>query len=71
MGKKVDKEGSGWTAGGMDQQDGARKPWLWSPVTEKGSTRTHVSACGWQAAGEGRSVMAHAVLVAGEVTTGV
>ena len=23
MGKKVDKEGSGWTAGGMEQQDGA------------------------------------------------
>ena len=41
MGKKVDKEGSGWTAGGMEQQDGAGRPWMWSPVTGKGSTRPH------------------------------
>ena len=41
MGKKVDKEGSRWTAGGMEQQDDAAQPWLWSPVTGKGSTRPH------------------------------
>ena len=35
MGKKVDKEGSGWTAGGMEQQDGAGRAWMWSPVTGK------------------------------------
>ena len=40
MGKKVDKEGSGWTTGGMEQQDDAGQPWLWSPVTGKGSTPT-------------------------------
>ena len=28
MGKKVDKEGSGWTAGGMEQQDGVRRAWI-------------------------------------------
>ena len=42
MGKKVDKEGLGWTTGGVEQQDGAGRPWLWSPVTGKGSTRPHV-----------------------------
>ena len=41
MGKKVDKEGLGWTAGGMEQQDGAGRPWMWSPVTGRGSTRPH------------------------------
>ena len=35
MGKKVDKEGSGWTAGVMKQQGGAGRAWMWSPVTEK------------------------------------
>ena len=28
MGKKVDKEGSGWTVGGMEQQDGAGRAWI-------------------------------------------
>ena len=28
MGKKVDKEGSGRTVGGMDQQDGAGRAWI-------------------------------------------
>ena len=41
MGKNVDKEGSGWTAGGIEQQDGVGRPCMWSPVTEKGATRPH------------------------------
>ena len=41
MGKKVDEEGSGWTAGGIEQQDGAGRPCMWSPVTRKGATRPH------------------------------
>ena len=28
MGKKVDKEGSGWTAGGMELQDGVGRAWI-------------------------------------------
>ena len=28
MGKKVDKEGSGWAIGGMEQQDGAGRAWI-------------------------------------------
>ena len=28
MGKKVDKEGSRWTAGRMEQQDDARRAWI-------------------------------------------
>ena len=28
MGKKVDKEDSGWTVGGMEQQDGAGRAWI-------------------------------------------
>lgn len=41
MGQKVDKEGSGWTAGGIEQQDGAGRPCVWSPVTRKGAMRPH------------------------------
>ena len=71
MGKKVDKEDSGWTIGGMEQQDGVGRPWLWSPVTRKGSTLTHAPARGRQATGEGRRVTACAMLVAGGVAIGV
>ena len=28
MGKKVDKEGSGWSVEGMEQQDGAERAWI-------------------------------------------
>ena len=41
MSQKVDKEGSGWTAEGIEQQDGAGRPCVWSPVTGKGATRPH------------------------------
>ena len=41
MGKKVDEEGSGWTAGGIEQQVGVERPCMWSPVTGKGATRPH------------------------------
>ena len=41
MGQKVDKEGSGWTARGIKQQDGVGRPCVWSPVTGKGATRPH------------------------------
>ena len=41
MGKKVDEEGSGWTAGGIEQQDGVGRPCMWSPVTRKGATHPH------------------------------
>ena len=41
MGKNVDKEGSGWTVGVMEQQDGAGRAWMWSPVTGKWSTHPH------------------------------
>ena len=44
MGKKVDEEGSGWTAGGIEQQDGAGRPCMWSPVTGKGATRPHAQS---------------------------
>ena len=51
MGKKVDKEGSGWTAGGIEQQDGAGQPCMWSPITGKGATcpQAHSRACAWTA----------------------
>ena len=41
MGKKVDEEGSGWTVGGIEQQDGAGRPCMWSPVIGKGATCPH------------------------------
>ena len=41
MGKKVDKEGSGWTVGGIEQQNGAGRPSMWSPITGNGATRPH------------------------------
>ena len=41
MGKKVDKEGSGWTAGGIVQQDGTGRAWTWSLGTGKWPTRPH------------------------------
>ena len=71
MGKKVDKEGSGWTARGMEQQDGVGRPWMWSPITGKGSTCTHTPARGRQASVERRHVTARAVLFADGVATGV
>ena len=41
MGQKVDKEGLRWTVGGIERQDGAERPYVWSPVTGKGATRPH------------------------------
>ena len=41
MGKKVDKEGLGWTAGGIEQQDGAGRAWMWSPDIGKWPMRPH------------------------------
>ena len=51
MGQKVDKEGSGWTAGGIEHQDGAGRLCVWSPVTGEGSTRPHAysRASAWTA----------------------
>ena len=37
----MDKEGSGWTVGGIEHQDGAGRPCVLSPVTGEGSTRPH------------------------------
>ena len=37
----MDKEGSGWTAGGIEHQDGAGRPCVWSPVTGEEGTRPH------------------------------
>ena len=37
----MDKEGSGWTTRGIEHQDGAGRPYVWSPVTGEGSTRPH------------------------------
>ena len=37
----MDEEGSGWTAGGIEQQDGVGRPCMWSLVTGKGATRPH------------------------------
>ena len=47
----MDKEGSGWTVGGIEQQDGAGRAWMWSPNTGKWPTRphTHPSASAWTA----------------------
>ena len=47
MVKKVDKEGSGRIAGGMDQQDGAGQAWRWNLVTGKWAWPTR--AGGWKA----------------------
>ena len=51
MGQKVDKEGSGWTAGGIEQQDGAGGSCVWSLVTIKGATcpHAHSRAGAWTA----------------------
>ena len=40
-GQKVDKEGSSWTAEGIEDQDGAGRPCVWSPVTGEEGTRPH------------------------------
>ena len=37
----MDKEGSGWTAGGVEHQDGAGRPCVWRPVAGEDSTRPH------------------------------
>ena len=44
-GQKVDKEGSGWTSGGIEHQDGAGRPCVWSPVTGEEGTRPHAHSC--------------------------
>ena len=51
MGQKVDKEGSGWTAEGIEHQDGVGRPCVWSPVTGEGATcpHTHSRAGAWTA----------------------
>ena len=41
QGQKVEKQCSGWTAGGIVHQDGAGRPCVWSPVTGEGATRPH------------------------------
>ena len=71
MGKKVDEEGLGWTVGGIEQQDDAGRPCMWSTVTGKGATRTHAPARGWQAVGGRRSVTARALLFSSGVATGL
>ena len=67
----MDKEGSGWTARGIEHQDGAGRPCVWSPVTGEGGTRTHAPARGRQAAGGKPRVTARVMLVVGGVATGV
>ena len=42
MVKKVDNEGSGRTAEGVDRQDGARQAWRWNLGTRKWATRRRV-----------------------------
>ena len=41
----MDKEASGWTAGGIEHQDGAGRPCVRSPVTGEEGTRPHVHSC--------------------------
>ena len=36
----MEKEGSGWTVGGIEHQDGAGRPCVWSPSPEK-KARAH------------------------------
>ena len=58
MGQKVDKEGSGWTAGGIEHQDGAGRPCVWSPIIGEGATHPHAhsragawtASCYWRKA---------------------
>ena len=69
-GQKVEKEGSGWTAGGIEDQDGAGRPCVWSPVAEEEGTRTHAPAGGRRADGERSRVMARVLRVAGGVASG-
>ena len=47
----MDKEGSGWTAGGVEHQDDAGRACVWSPVTGEEGTRPHVHsrASAWTA----------------------
>ena len=45
MVKKVDKEGSGRIAGGMDQQDSAGRAWRWNLVTGEWATCPHAPTC--------------------------
>ena len=66
----MDKEGSGWTAGGIEDQDGAGRPCVWSPVAGEEGTRPHAPARGRQAAGERPRVTARVLPVAGGVATG-
>ena len=54
--QKGEKEGSGRTAGGMDQQDGAGRAWRRNLGIGKWVTRPHASAHGTQAAREKRRV---------------
>ena len=52
MVKKVDEEGSGRTAQGMDQQDGVGQAWRWNLSIGKWATHPYAPARGTQAAGE-------------------
>ena len=66
MGQKVDKDGSGWTAGGIQHQDGAGRPYVWSPVTGEGATRPHAhSRAGAWTASCRRKALRDGVCVAG------
>ena len=71
MVKKVDKEGSGRTTGGMDQQDGVRRAWRWNLITGKWATCPHAPARGRQAAGEEWCVAARGKLFSGGVSSDV
>ena len=57
--QKGGEEGSGGTAGGMDQQDGVGRAWRWNLGAGKWVTRPHASACETQSAGEDRREVAH------------
>ena len=50
--KKVEKEGSGRTTRGMDQQDGIGRAWRWNLCTKKWLTRPHAPARETRSAGE-------------------
>ena len=54
--KKLEKEGSGRTAGGMDQQDSARRAWRWNLGAGKWVTRPQAPTGETQSAGKDRIV---------------
>ena len=69
MVKKVDKEGSGRTVGGMDQQDGAGRAWRWNLVMGKWAMCPHAPVRERQTVGEEWHVAAREKLFFGGVSS--